>query len=226
MDRKSKGCFKKKIPETPCTVKKDILTQLETSSILNVCSLITRVIVKMQTGIGMRVFLYSYTKPCIFASLFCHVISHCFNFLGWERERHSMSLISLITLVRNFTSLDHTVSHFISLFFSSIFFQSIRLVLRIKNQERGSIWHCLLFAGWTSMGRSEYAWPHPKWKQLIPQFSNLKFAFKMTMNSRGWRLVDIALDIKFQQKVILNGDRLWIVLNKKPRLGSFVNIAW
>lgn len=55
----------------------------------------------------------------------------------------------------------------------------------------------------------------PKWKQLITQFSNLKFAFKMTINSRGWRLVDIALDIKFQQKVILNGDRLWIVLNKK-----------
>lgn len=166
-----KGCFKKKIPETPCTVKKDILTQLETSSILNVCSLITRVIVKMQAGIGMRVFLYSYTKPCIFASLFCHVISHCFNFFfiikddqqGWERERHSMSLISLITLVRNFTftSMDHTVSHFISLFFSSIFFKSIRLVLRIKNQVRGSVCYCLLFSGWTSMGRSEYAWPHP-----------------------------------------------------------------
>lgn len=132
----------------------------------------TRVIVKMQAGIGMRVFLYSYIKSCIFASLFCHVISHCFNFFfiikddqqGWERERHSMSLISLITLVRNFTftSMDHTVSHFISLFFfSSIFFKSIRLVLRIKNQVRGSIWYCLLFAGWTSMGRSEYAWPHP-----------------------------------------------------------------
>lgn len=170
MDRKSKRLFKKKkIPETLCTVKKNILTQLETSSILNVCSLITRVIVKMQAGIGMRVFLYSYIKSCIFASLFCHVISHCFNFFffikgdqqGWERERHSMSLLSLITLVRNLTFMDHTVSHFISLFFSSIFFKSIRLVLRIKNQVRGSVCYCLLFSGWTSMGRSEYAWPHP-----------------------------------------------------------------
>lgn len=122
-----KGCFKKKNPRNALYSKERyILTQLETSSILNVCSLITRVIVKMQAGIGMRVFLYSYTKSCIFASLFCHVIYNCFNFFfikddqqGWERERHSMSLISLITLVRNFTftSMDHTVSHFISLFF-------------------------------------------------------------------------------------------------------------
>lgn len=59
-----------------------------------------------------------------------------------------MSLISLITLVRNFTftSMDHTVSHFISLFFSSIFFKSIRLVLRIKNQVRGSICYIVCFS--------------------------------------------------------------------------------
>lgn len=157
----------------------------------------TRVIVKMQAGIGMRVFLYSYTKPCIFASLFCHVISHCFNFFffikgdqqGWERERHSMSLISLITLVRNFTftSMDHTVSHFISLFFSSIFFKSIRLVLRIKKPSTRE--HLLLFAFlWLNFhGAFGVCLTPPKWKQLIPQFSNLKFAFKMTINSRGWR---------------------------------------
>lgn len=185
----------------------------------------------MQAGIGMRVFLYSYTKPCIFASLFCHVISHCFNFFffikddqqGWERERHSMSLISLITLVRNFTftSMDHTVSHFISLFF---FFNFLSIdTTGFKNKKPSTRERLLLFAFlWLNFhGAFGVCLTPPKWKQLIPQFSNLKFAFKMTINSRGWRLVDIALDIKFQQKEILNGDRLWIVLNKKTQVKVF-----
>lgn len=139
-----------------------------------------------------------------------------------------MSLISLITLVRNFTftSMDHTVSHFISVFLFN--FLSIDMT-GFKNKKPSTRERLLLFAFlWLNFhGAFGECLTPPKWKQLIPQFPNLKFAFKMTINSRGWRLVDIALDIKFQQKVILNGDRLLIVLNKKKtRLRSFVNIAW
>lgn len=57
-----------------------------------------------------------------------------------------MSLISLITLVRNFTftSMDHTVSHFISLFF---FFNFLSIdTTGFKNKKPSTREHLTLFA--------------------------------------------------------------------------------
>lgn len=141
-----------------------------------------------------------------------------------------MSLISLITLVRNFISMDPFSFHSIFFFLQ---FSLNRYDMFYKKNKRSMRKHLILFAFlWFNFhGAFRVCVTPPKWKQLIPQFGFVCFFFKsdvrfqMKIKSRCWRLVDIKLDVKFQQKGSLNEDRLYIVLNK-TRLRSFVNIAW